>query len=378
MSADQCGRAIDRAMNRKTENKIIFVTRQTRWMEMMARHGTPGQAKFFLKSRKLSSAVYLEESEHFDEAFQVAYAELSRLGRVQHVLREHVPNFIFGPGDVVVVLGQDGLVANTLKYTDGQPVIGVNPDPGRYDGVLLPFAIRDLGGIVTEVFERRRPLKSVTMAEARLNDGRSLRAVNDLFIGPKSHTSARYEIRSGTEAEDQSSSGVIVSTGMGSTGWFRSLLTGAVGMVENYGYGKARIARLEMPMALRKAFAAMPRMGMLQQQVTGEEHDTSLIDPSSIMPAILGPPPELPKFDGSFPWDARHLCFTVREPFPTKTTGASIVFGRVDEQTPLQITSQMPENGVIFSDGIEADFLEFNTGDIVTIGLSERVGKLVT
>jgi hypothetical protein len=38
----------------------------------------------------------------------------------------------------------------------------------------------------------------------------------------------------------------------------------------------------------------------------------------------------------------------------------------------------MPENGVIFSDGIEADFLEFNSGDVATIGLSERVGKLVT
>lgn len=31
--------------------------------------------------------------------------------------------------DIVVVIGQDGLVANTLKYLDGQPVIAINPDP---------------------------------------------------------------------------------------------------------------------------------------------------------------------------------------------------------------------------------------------------------
>jgi len=369
-------------MNRQTENKLILVTRLTRWMEMMARHGTPGHAKFYLKSRRLSSATYLEESERFDEAFQTTLASLSRLGRVHHLLRDHLPNFIFGPDDIVVVLGQDGLVANTLKYTDGQPVIGINPDPRRYDGTLLPFAIEDLDRIVPEVFARRRMLKAVTMAEARLNDSRSLRAVNDLFIGPKSHTSARYEIRSGERAEDQSSSGVIVSTGMGSTGWFRSLLAGATGMVEAYGYGKARIAQREMPMAAAKKRAARDyQLGSRQGDLMAEIGDTEFAlagAPAVAYSRLASPePPTPPKFDGSFPWDSRFLCFTVREPFPTKTTGASIVFGRVTTDEPLQITSQMPENGVIFSDGIEADFLEFNSGDIATIGLSERVGKLV-
>ena len=52
-------------------------------------------------------------------------------------------------------------------------------------------------------------------------------AVNDLFIGPKTHTSARYFIRCGKAGEAHSSSGVIVSTGMGATGWLKSLLTGA-------------------------------------------------------------------------------------------------------------------------------------------------------
>lgn len=369
-------------MNRQTENKLILVTRLTRWMEMMARHGTPGHAKFYLKSRRLSSATYLEESERFDEAFQTTLARLSRLGRVHHLLRDHLPNFIFGPDDIVVVLGQDGLVANTLKYTNGQPVIGVNPDPSRYDGTLLPFAIEDLDRIVPEVFARRRPLKFVTMAEAQLNDGRSLRAVNDLFIGPKSHTSARYEIRTGDRVEDQSSSGVIVSTGLGSTGWFRSLLAGAAAMIESYGYGKARIAQQSMPVAAAKEQVMRSRA----PKASGGGRFRGLGDTEfalAEMPAVAylrmasPEPPALPKFDGSFPWDSRFLCFTVREPFPTKTTGASIVFGQVKPHEPLQLTSQMPENGVIFSDGIEADFLEFNSGDIATISLSERVGKLV-
>ena len=72
------------------------------------------------------------------------------------------------------------------------------------------------------------------------------------------------------------------------------------------------------------------------------------------------------------------MCFTVREPFPTKTTGSSIVYGEVRDVAPLVITSQMPENGVIFSDGIEEDYLDFASGDIAEISLSDRVGKLVT
>src|SRR2546430_1782690 len=78
-----------------------------------------------------------------------------------------------------------------------------------------------------------------------------------------------------------------------------------------------------------------------------------------------------------FAWDAKYLFYTVREPFPTKTTGASLVFGRVTAETPLILESRMAENGVIFSDGIENDFLEFNSGTQAVIGIAERKGVLI-
>jgi hypothetical protein len=37
----------------------------------------------------------------------------------------------------------------------------------------------------------------------------------------------------------------------------------------------------------------------------------------------------------------------------------------------------MPESGVIFSDGIETDFVEFNSGTLATITLAEKRGYLV-
>lgn len=50
--------------------------------------------------------------------------------------RSLLPNFLFGDDDIVVAIGQDGLVANTLKYLTEQVLIGVNPDPHRWDGIL--------------------------------------------------------------------------------------------------------------------------------------------------------------------------------------------------------------------------------------------------
>jgi hypothetical protein len=57
--------------------------------------------------------------------------------------------------------------------------------------------------------------------------------------------------------------------------------------------------------------------------------------------------------DASFPWDAEFLHYFVREPFPSRTTGASIVSGRIPPHATLTAIFEMAEHGVIFSDGIE-------------------------
>jgi len=332
-------------MNRLTDNKIVLVTRPTRLAELVVRFNTVSQARFYVEHQGADFKDYLREDETYHHALVETQALLGQLGRVQVLDRGFLPNFVFGPEDIVVTLGQDGLVANTIKYLHGQPVVGVNPDPARWDGKLLPFKVGDLKKIVPEVFVRRRPTKSVTMAKASLNNGQTMYAVNDLFIGPKSHGSARYVIRSGEASETHSSSGVIVSTGMGSSGWLKSLLTGAAAITQSAGTVLARQVSRELVAATRHEEKARAKVR-------------------------LNVKPE-------FAWDADYLFFTVREPFPTHTTGASLVFGRVTPETPLTLESQMAENGVIFSDGIEKDFLEFNSGTQAAIGMAERKGVLV-
>ncbi|SDR30942.1 hypothetical protein SAMN05519103_01900 [Rhizobiales bacterium GAS113] len=311
-------------MQPQDDRKIVLIVRETRLDELIARFNTVQQAQFYVEHLGADFSDYLNEHRRYKEAVTQSQSILRDFGRVQRLERRYLSNFIFGPEDLVVALGQDGLVANTLKYLDGQHVIGLNPDPKRWDGVLLPFRVEDLAKVVTEEIKGRRPIKTVTMAKATLNTGTSLYAVNDLFIGPRSHVSARYALSVGGKEERQSSSGIIVSTGLGSTGWLKSIYAG----------WRATTASL-----------------------TGATLDNAA--------------------EGAFAWDAEHLQFFVREPFPSRTTGASLVIGQVDRDNPMTIVSEMPEHGVIFSNGLEADFLEFNSGTKVTIGLAERHGQLV-
>jgi NAD kinase len=325
-------------VQRLTDNKIVLVTRPTRLAELVIRFNTVSQARFYIEHQGADFTDYLREDETYHRALRETQATLDQVGRVQLIDRSFLPNFLFAPDDTVVTLGQDGLVANTLKYLTGQPVVGVNPDPERWDGRLLPFRVSDLPKVMPEVVFRRRPTKSVTMAKATLNNGQSLYGVNDLFIGPKTHCSARYVIRSGEASETQSSSGVVVSTGLGSTGWLRSLLTGAT--------------------AITQSADSILTQRTTEKNVKGAAKGQSTL-----------------KIE--FAWNADYLFYTVREPFPTKTTGASLVFGRVTAETPLIVESRMAENGVIFSDGIENDFLEFNSGTQAVIGMAQRKGVLV-
>lgn len=312
-------------MERRTENKIVLVVRQTRLDELVRRFNTEDQTRFYVEHLGADFSDYQEEDKTYKRARQEAETVLSRHGRLQVLDRAFLPNFIFGPHDTVIALGQDGLVANVLKYLDGHTLIGVNPDRRRWEGVLLPFTVSDLDLIVPEVFSQKRPVNDITMAHAQLNTGESLYAVNDLFIGPRTHTSARYTIQSGEHFETHSSSGIIVSTGLGSSGWFRSIVAGASGIAS---------------------------------ALSGQALD------------IGG--------KNAIAWNADFLYFSVREPWPSKTSGAKITLGKVSHSNPLILVSQMPENGVIFSDGIESDFVKFNAGTEARIGIAAKKGHLVT
>ncbi|MBO9521741.1 MAG: NAD(+)/NADH kinase [Nocardioidaceae bacterium] len=196
-----------------------MVHRRTELEELVARHGTKGQAAFFLSTRGRSMEE-LEERHHANQrAFDAVAASVPVDWRSGRVERADLDRFLFAPDDVVVVVGQDGLVANVAKYLDGQPVIGIDPEPHRNPGVLVAHQAADAAELLRtlSIAEHR------AMVAATTDDGQRLLALNEVYVGQPTHQTARYAIRPpGGTRERQASSGLIVATGTGSTGWCRS------------------------------------------------------------------------------------------------------------------------------------------------------------
>jgi len=301
--------------------KLVIVTRKTRLEDLVARFNTRSQAKFYIEHAGGDFADYEREDDAYGRALETLQRTLEFDMPHQMVDRALVPTFQFQAEDLVVTLGQDGLVANTAKYVGAQPIVAVNPEPARFDGILLPFLPGHARTAVASVLAGKATLREITLAQAKLNDGQRLLAFNDLFLGAHSHVSALYRIACGRRAETHSSSGVLVSTGAGSTGWVSSAFNMAAGIAAFCGGMPGKSIRIA--------------------------------------------------------WDDRRLLYIVREPFLSKHSQAGIVAGLIESGEELVLESFMPSGGVIFSDGMEADFLQFNSGAITHIRAAEQRARLV-
>jgi hypothetical protein len=305
-----------------TYDKLVLVTRRTRLEELIARFNTKGQAKFYIEHSGGDFGDYEQEHDAYHRALDWLRRDLDFGIQRQIMDRSLVPTYTFGVRDVIVTLGQDGLVANVAKYAGEQPIVGVNPDVQRFDGVLLPFLPDQAKHAVFDVLDGRAITRAVTLARIQLDDGQRLLAFNDLFIGTRTHTSARYRIAGRGGMEAQSSSGVLISTGAGSTGWMSSVFNMAAGVT---------------------AFAGGQSAAPIR-----------------------------------FTWEDRRLMFAVREPFVSRHSAATIVAGIIDPDEELVLESLMPSGGVIFSDGIESDYVEFNAGAVGRVRTAEQRAMLVT
>lgn len=303
----------------KTEYAII-VKNKTRLELLIERFNTKAQAKFYIESLGGNFDDYENENEIFQNALQSLQIQLSKIIKNKIIERNFVPSFIFSENQLIIVIGQDGLVANTAKYSKNIPIIAVNPDEERFDGILLPFNISNFIGGVENVISNQYNSKTMRFAEAKLNDGQRILAFNDLFIGASTHISAKYKIAYNNTIEEQSSSGLIVSTPAGATGWLSSIF--------NMSYGIANLFENNLK-------------------------------------------PKRPKLKDN------ELLFAVREPFQSVRTQIGVTAGILNNQNHLTIESLMPTSGVIFSDGIESDFLRFNSGSIATIGIAKETAKIV-
>jgi NAD kinase len=203
--------------------RVVLVTRESDYEWLLAHHATRGQTAFFLEQRGQKLAQVEARHERLKQAMFNVRAAVPAEWRTAHVKRGDLDRFLFASEDIVVAVGQDGLVANVAKYLSGQPVIGVNPEPDINAGVLVPFRENEIAQVLRAAPHGDWPTELRTMVLASMDDGRHLLGLNEIFIGHASHQSARYEIGFDGVQENHSSSGIIVTTGTGATGWARSI-----------------------------------------------------------------------------------------------------------------------------------------------------------
>ena len=163
--------------------RVVIVHRRTEFTELLARHGTRGQAAFFLASRGRDLAEVEARHDRVEAALAQVSAALPADWRVGRVERADLDRFLFAPEDRIIVVGQDGLVANVAKYLSGQPVIGVNADPDANPGVLVPHRPGD----VARLLAGKASVAPLTMVEAVADDGQSLLALNEMIRRIRRH-----------------------------------------------------------------------------------------------------------------------------------------------------------------------------------------------
>jgi len=299
--------------------RAVVVHRSTEYEDLVARHGTHGQAAFALTSRGRDIDEVVDRHRRQQEALHAVAAAVPLDWRRGTVERADLPRFLFAPDDVVVAVGQDGLVANVAKYLDGQPVVGIDPDPSRNAGVLVRHPPRRAGAAVAagaallEADVTRASGCTVevrTMVEARTDDGQTLTALNEVFLGHPSHQTARYDLAIGGRVEAQASSGVIVATGTGATGWCRSAWL---------------------------------------------ERRSTLVLPSPAEPS---------------------LAWFVREAWPSPATGTALTEGLLGGDAAVSLVARS-DRLVVFGDGMEADALTVTWGQEVSVTTSARRLRLV-
>lgn len=136
-----------------------------------------------------------------------------------NVSRKHLENI-----DFVISIGGDGTALSASHCLIDKPLLAVNSSPRTSEGALTTLNIENLEDKLKEI--KNKVVEEEKLERIRVlinNKPIDLLSLNEVFIAnEKAYLVSRYKVRFRGKEEEQMSSGLIFSTGTGSTAWFKS------------------------------------------------------------------------------------------------------------------------------------------------------------
>lgn len=199
--------------------------------------------KVLLSTKKTALEYFKEQSDTFERELPPAEVEELRknhaehyasLNKIREVLAKYNIQFDrtympyseyedFKGKDLIISIGGDGTVLNTSHYMlDETPVLTIKSTEGS-TGALCEISANNFENALKKILNGDFKIEKWTRAEGRFGK-RKVFALNEIYVGTRfSPSMARYELMRKDKSELQMSSGVVITTGTGSTGWYSNI-----------------------------------------------------------------------------------------------------------------------------------------------------------
>ena len=176
---------------------------------------------------------YKKEKLHVDRIFeshdrQVHALETIKkhLPHVRVVNRNEITKDLVSKYKLVITLGGDNHFQYVSHFIKDSLILGINNDPERSEGALNSITSNEIESVIPKILDDDFKIETWTRLETSVEDITiSTLAVSEIYIGEESrYTMSRHQLIHNNDVEEQKGSGLLISTGAGSTGWFDSAI----------------------------------------------------------------------------------------------------------------------------------------------------------
>ncbi|MEM4330592.1 MAG: NAD(+)/NADH kinase [Candidatus Pacearchaeota archaeon] len=144
------------------------------------------------------------------------------------VLKEKIKKEDVKKADLIITIGGDGTFLSASHFSDNTPILGINRNPSESECFLCNKKLENFERVFKKILNKEYKIKDYTRVDVRIKKEKKEfvleKALNETFFGNiNPHHTSKYEILYRNKKDIQKSSGVIITTGAGSTAWYKSL-----------------------------------------------------------------------------------------------------------------------------------------------------------